>query len=668
MTQRSSLSPGLGGCIVVALLVIGALLPEYGPLLRAAMQRQSAAAEPAETFFPADDPTASALLAAARRDLDRLAGSDGDAASSTVGAEPVPEPVAAAAGSEPDLSGETWFLSMYTPGRGEVQWGPGMTQVEGDVSAAVEKLWHQLPAAHRLPEVAAIARLKVDVVRGAERAIPYDGGFKGVALDKGLDGIVLRHPSAGSFHFLPSWGVEQEARSKKKRRYNSLPRGRLHRRARQMAAQREHWTPAQAREAEFAAFRTNSWVEAPSRGDDAVPLARARSDVGAPTPELLRERIAMAADYLRRETDAEGRLTYDYKAGWDKDVGGYNILRHAGTGYSMFQGYRLRSEPQLLAAGQRAAAFYLRQMREDPEHPGEWFVVWKNRRAKLGGVGLGLCMLVEFEKASPGSVDPARLEGMARHIERMQNPDGSFRSFFDYDNRAPSIRKSIYYSGEAILGLVRLHQLTSDPHWLDVAVRGADYLTNERWVSLGLRIYVPPDAWLLQALEELDRVAPEKRRSDYAFAIGEVIAGIKLMNPETTPPDLLGAGLSGLQRLPHAATAGSFGEALTAAARLEERLRPGEQRFRSFALYNAGFQLRNQFTEDNSYYLPNPARAHGGFPMSPDFAEIRNDHVQHNLSGLFGLLDLLDEQSPDIGLALAPEDRVVLPTAGRGAP
>ena len=49
MTQRSSLSPGLGGCIVVALLVIGALLPEYGPLLRAAMQRQSAAAEPAET-------------------------------------------------------------------------------------------------------------------------------------------------------------------------------------------------------------------------------------------------------------------------------------------------------------------------------------------------------------------------------------------------------------------------------------------------------------------------------------------------------------------------------------------------------------------------------------------------------------------------------------------
>ena len=86
--------------------------------------------------------------------------------------------------------------------------------------------------------------------------------------------------------------------------------------------------------------------------------------------------------------------------------------------------------------------------------------------------------------------------------------------------------------------------------------------------------------------------------------------------------------------------------------RLEERRRPGESRFRTFALHNASFQLRNQFWGPNSYYLPNPARALGGFRVKQDFAEVRNDHVQHNLSGLFGLLDLLDPSAPDIGLII----------------
>ena len=536
------------------------------------------------------------------------------------------------------------------------------------VAAAVDRLWEQLPASRRTAEGAARLRFKLDLLRGPERPFPFDGGFRGVALDKGLDGIVLRHPKRGVAYFPPSWGVEQESFQKKRRKYNSLPRRGIHGRARRLAREHLGWTKAETRSAAFAAFRSWSWVEASWGGGPALPLARANTDAPEPVAEVLRKRIDLAADYLKRETASDGRLTYDYKASWDRDVGGYNILRHAGTGYSMFQAYRLSGDEELYQAASRAADFFQRQMREDDDHPGEYFVVWKRRRAKLGGIGLGLCMLVEQAKARPGSVSPRRLEGMARHIERMQNPDGSFESFFNYDDRRPSIRKSIYYSGEAILGLVRLHQLTGDPHWLKIAVKGADYLVNKRWVSLGLRIYIPPDAWLLQALEEMDRVAPDERRSEYAFAIGEVIAGMKLMDPERTPPDLLGGGLSGLQRLPHAATAGSFGEALTAAARLEARRRPDQDRFLTFALRNARFQLRNQYMEENSYYLPNPERSLGGFRMSPDYGEVRNDHVQHNLSGLFGLLDILDPEAPDIGLQLPEGQRVALPSAGRSQP
>jgi hypothetical protein len=674
------------GALVVAVVLVSALWGEYGNQLRATAERRDLNAEDGGPFFPPRDARAEAILSAARAHLNvvgEASGAVNDSASSAdlkggqpggldeeggeVVASTAASPATAAALEAPDLGGEQWFLSLYTPGVGPIQWGPGLVVIDGDVSAAVTRLWEELPLGQRIPEVAAAARLKLDMLRGKERSFPFDGGFQGVALDKGLDGIVLRHPKRGVSYFLPSWGVEQEARSTKKGKYNSLARRSIHGRARRLTKERLGWKKSETRAASFSAFRTWSWVEARGGGGAAIPLARGNADAPEITAEVLAERIGMAADYLVRETASDGRLTYDYKANWDKDAGGYNILRHAGTGYSMFQAYRLSGDPVLLAAAERVAGFFVRQMRADPDHPDEYFVVWKRRRAKLGGIGLGLCMLVEQEKASPGSVDLKRIEGMARHIERMQNPDGSFESFFSYDDRAPSIRKSIYYSGEAILGLVRLHQLSGDPHWLEVAIKGADYLVNKRWVSLGLRIYVPPDAWLLQALEELDRAAPDDRRAEYAFSIGEVIAGIKLMDPESTPPDMLGAGLSGLQRLPNSATAGSFGEALTAAARLEKRRRPGQQRFLTFAMNNASFQLRNQFVEANSYYLPNPARAHGGFRMAPDYAEIRNDHVQHNLSGMFGLLDILDIEAPDIGLALDEEDRVLLPRPGRGA-
>jgi hypothetical protein len=118
---------------------------------------------------------------------------------------------------------------------------------------------------------------------------------------------------------------------------------------------------------------------------------------------------------------------------------------------------------------------------------------------------------------------------------------------------------------------------------------------------------------------------------------------------------MLGAGLSGVSSLPHSATAGSFGEALSAAARLEARRRPGQTRFRTFALYNAEYNLRNQYWGPNEYNLPDRARCHGAFRVKPDNGEIRNDHVQHSMSGLFGLLDLLDDTAPDIGWV--PGDR-----------
>ncbi len=652
-------------------LIVGVVLFvrwEWGDEIEALRVRRSVP-EAVQPFFPDPDPRADAIIAATRDALTSWAAANAATAAALSDEEATDDDDSAAEAPErltgeqllerhPALAeidyGERWIVSVYVPVAGT--WiRPRIQPLEDGVYAAANALYRSLSKRERTPEAIAAASIKVDLVVGEERVIPEDGGPHGAALDEGVDGIVLRHPDEATFWYLPSLSVERK-----------VSRRKIHGRARYYARELADWRKKHTKEAEFRAFRTKAWVES-EPGGAIVAVTRGNVDIPEITPELLKERIDLAGQYMTRSTNEAGMIRYQYEATEDDDdFLDYNMLRHAGSVYAMAQTYRLTQDEDLLQAAIRAMGFYLSATREDKNHPGERYVLSVTklrpdlsprigRHAKLGGIGLGLCALVEIEKARAGSVDMDVILQMARHAERQQNPDGSFESFYDHSGQGKRLRKSIYYSGEAILGLLRVHQLTGDEHWLDVAVKGADYLVHERWRALGLHLYVPMDAWLIQGLEEMDRVRPDKARMDYAFTIGEQIARHKFMDPLVTPPDMLGAGLSGVASLPHAATAGSFGEALSAGARLEARRRPGETTHRTWALYNAEYNLRNQYWGPNSYMLPDRARSHGGFRVKPDHGEIRNDHVQHSMSGLFGLLDLLDESAPDIGQLM--EDR-----------
>lgn len=627
--------------LTAPLLILAALVGFWmwvGAPLSVILQRGAIEGLEDEPFYPPADPRADAILASARSVLSQLAAGQ---------PRPSPQDLRARWPGLADLGDGPWLLTLYVP-TAEDHRGPHLQRVEGGrIAEAVQSLYEALPAAARTEGSIAAMRLKLDLLLPGRRALPMDGGYQGVAVDPGLDGIELSD-AEGAFLFLPSWSVER----KYKRR-------RIVRRA-QQAAVSGGWTKKRSRAAKPSAFRTRAWIESVDGEGPARPTARANVPLESMDAAAVRQAIRIGGDYLVRETDHRGKITYRYRPESDTTGGGYNILRHAGTTYSMFQVFRLTGDEKVFDAASRAMRYYRARMKEDAAHPGEWFILdggGKRQRAKLGGAGLGLLALVEMEKARPGSSDYEAMFGLARHILRQQHPDGSFESFYNWDGEERTTRKSIFYPGEALLGLTRLHQLTGDERWLDAAERGADYLVNHRWVALGLRINVPLDAWLIQALEELDRVRPDERRADYAFAIAAVIARHKLMDPAVTPPDFVGGDIGGLSSLPMSSNAGSFGEALSAGARLEARRRPGATTCRTWAERNMGMQLRNQFTEANSWFLADPVRAHGGFHNRPNDHEIGNDVVQHNISGLFGLLQLMDPSTPDIGLVVGPAER-----------
>lgn len=220
--------------------------------------------------------------------------------------------------------------------------------------------------------------------------------------------------------------------------------------------------------------------------------------------------ISAATSFLASACDAEGRFAYRLhvdQAG-DQSQGDYNVLRHAGAIYALDQAWRRGQDPQAEAAIRRGASYLVRHhLRPLPGSPTLRVIASRageevtRPTAKLGGAGLGLVALCAARRLDPKLVALEDLRGLARFVLMCQREDGSFRSKRFLDAEEWSAFVSLYYPGEAILGLLRLYALDPDPTWLRAAARAATFLARSR-AELPAR-KLPHDHWLLIAGAEL---------------------------------------------------------------------------------------------------------------------------------------------------------------------
>lgn len=237
-----------------------------------------------------------------------------------------------------------------------------------------------------------------------------------------------------------------------------------------------------------------------------------------------------ATHWLAGMVQADGRFTYRLdEAGWPKP--GYNILRHAGAVLALSEAAAhpaLDQHTQALAkSAADQASRYLADCCLRPL-PG-WSAVsavWPaprpgqarrpRREAKLGAAGLALAAWFAAERAGvfvPALGDRRRL---ARFIVYMQTPSGRFISKFQARGPHAGLDdrwQSLYYPGEAALGLLRLAQAEPDPQlaalWRDTATRALTYLAQNRSRS---DVY-PADHWALIASAELPDLADAASRA-----------------------------------------------------------------------------------------------------------------------------------------------------------
>ncbi len=218
--------------------------------------------------------------------------------------------------------------------------------------------------------------------------------------------------------------------------------------------------------------------------------------------------IERAGSYLSAAVGPDRQFVYRrWPDGRESKPGDrYNVLRHAGTLYALAVYDRSwRTDPAQRAALRRAGRFLRDCCLAPPPHRPDLLAIWspselegpnKPLQAKLGGAGLGLAALLELEKVEPDFTPLEDLRRLGRFILYLQKPDGDF-----YAKYIPSRggRRddwvSLYYPGEAALGLVLLYERDPDPAWLHGAAAAIGYLARQR----GGQTDIPADHWALLA-------------------------------------------------------------------------------------------------------------------------------------------------------------------------
>jgi hypothetical protein len=248
-----------------------------------------------------------------------------------------------------------------------------------------------------------------------------------------------------------------------------------------------------------------------------TPPVRAGQDGSGGATDALRA-VGRSVGYLVRACSPRGRFAYIVDAEFGGVSRSYNIVRHAGAIHALATYNRYHADARALDTMTRAATFMRTVYMSRDAHSNE-LVVWSKAvgfgtEADLGASALGLVALTEVARARPGSVPIGDLQSLARFVLSMQRPDGSFFSKFRAGLGLVSGGESLYYPGEAALGLIDLYELDHSREWLDAAAKGLSYLAKSRQGAQRL----PDDHWALIATAKLlphyDRAASPASREE----------------------------------------------------------------------------------------------------------------------------------------------------------
>lgn len=379
-----------------------------------------------------------------------------------------------------------------------------------------------------------------------------------------------------------------------------------------------------------------------------VELYRGHKMFDTLTKDDLENAIKLTKDhYFKNVVNKRGKFIYSFLPHVNRREKRYNILRHAGTIYSMLEVYEIMPDDELMQEIKRAFKFLFGKIKPLKINRKEVRVVVEKDAQKIGGNALAIIALAKYTQITQDHQYVKLMQDLASWMREVQAENGEFtvhKQRYSTGERFDFI--SHYYPGEAILSLVRLYQIDKNDEWLDVAEKAAHYLINIRDKNDTIDT-IAHDHWLLYGLNELYRERQKEMYLKHSFFIAEAMMKRQITKEDGKREELIGGYVPKTGNEPRSTPVACRSEGLGAAYRLAKDYGHEEiaTRMRKAIEEGIKFQLQMQLRPESVMYYKRKQLCLGAVQSGLKSFALRIDYTQHNISSFISFLKILQEEN-----------------------
>ena len=262
----------------------------------------------------------------------------------------------------------------------------------------------------------------------------------------------------------------------------------------------------------------------------------------------------------------------------------------------------------------------------------------EGEKVKLGAAAVAVVAILNLPDASSYQRQLSRL---TRFLQKMQNPDGSFRTFLRPQNRNDNQN---FYPGEALLALAML----DDPALTPAILRGFHHYRTQYRKDRN-PAFIP---WHSMACCRLYRTTQAPELAEFVFEMNDWLVTLQALAP--AQPDTIGEFFTPQTAdfgPPHASSTGVYLEGLIEAHSLAREFghKSRADTYRHAILRGLRSLRQLQFTDlTDHYYLNKTARVLGGLRSSTHDNTLRLDNVQHGLMAIWQSLDRFGDKDFEV--------------------
>lgn len=350
-------------------------------------------------------------------------------------------------------------------------------------------------------------------------------------------------------------------------------------------------------------------------------------------------------NYFKNCLMRSGKFIYSFLPHLNKRERRYNILRHAGTTYSMIETYELMPDNELLQEINKALRFLVKKIKPLEVNGQQVKVVVERDVQKVGGNALAIVAFAKYTQVTGDKQYVPLMKDLANWIKEIQDDSGRFTVHKQgYSDGRKYDFVSHYYPGEAILSMARLYQIDKDETWLDVAEKAAHYLIEVRDKNDTIDT-IAHDHWLLYALNDLYRERPKDIYLKHSFFIAEAIMKRQINEDNAKRKELIGGYFTKSGNEPSSTPVACRSEGLSAAYNLAMDYGYDEIAKKMYKAIAEGikFQLQMQLRPESVFHYRRKSLCLGAVQGGLKSLGLRNDFTQHNISSFIAYYNILSK-------------------------